>query len=138
MFTPSATCFCVRFRDVLSSFRRSENDTVTPPKEFFALVLTVKRLCDTLAVDSQMTVNIEREEGMNKLLQSRREASGKTQARVAKEAGINLQQYQNYEYDKREPGARTAIRIADALGVTDLREIFPMSAATDTTRIAEG
>lgn len=32
--------------------------------------------------------------------------------------------YQYYEAGKKEPGVRTAIRIADALGVKDLRELF--------------
>ena len=47
-----------------------------------------------------------------------REASGKTQAQVAKEVGISEAQYQNIEYDKSEPGVRTAIRIAEALNST--------------------
>ncbi len=57
-------------------------------------------------------------------LQSTREKSGKTQAQVAKLAGITEQAYQRYEYGQNEPGVRTAIRIADALGVTDIRELF--------------
>lgn len=52
-----------------------------------------------------------------------REASGKTQAQVAKEANIAERAYQNYEYDKREPSARTAIRIARALNST-VEELF--------------
>lgn len=51
-------------------------------------------------------------------LQAAREQSGKTQAQVAKEAGITEVAYQRYEYDKREPGVRTAIRIARALNST--------------------
>lgn len=51
-------------------------------------------------------------------LQAAREQSGKTQAQVAKEAGITEVAYQRYEYDKREPGVRTAIRIARALDST--------------------
>jgi len=49
-------------------------------------------------------------------LRAAREASGKTQAQVAKESGITEQMYQRYEYDQCEPGVRTAIRIAGALG----------------------
>ena len=45
-------------------------------------------------------------------LQAAREQSGKTQAQVAKEVGITEVAYQRYEYDKREPGVRTEIRIA--------------------------
>lgn len=48
-------------------------------------------------------------------LRAAREMSGKTQAQVAKEAEIGERLYQDYEYDKREPGVRTAIRIARVL-----------------------
>ena len=60
-------------------------------------------------------------------LQAAREKSGKTQAQVAKEAGIETVTYQRYEYGNREPRVRTAIRIADALNVIDLRELFDVS-----------
>lgn len=60
---------------------------------------------------------------MNVKLRAAREASGKTQAQVAREAGVPERMYQSYEYDKTEPGVRTAIRIADALG-SDVRELF--------------
>lgn len=58
-------------------------------------------------------------------LQAAREKSGKTQAQVAREAAVSERMYQSYEYGQNEPGVRTAIRIADALNVIDLREIFP-------------
>lgn len=51
-------------------------------------------------------------------LRAAREKSGKTQAQVAKEAGVSEQAYQRYEYGKREPGVQTAIRIAHALKST--------------------
>ncbi len=51
-------------------------------------------------------------------LRAAREQSGKTQAQVAKEIGVSELSYQRYEYDKREPGVRTAIRIARALNST--------------------
>ncbi len=60
-------------------------------------------------------------------LRAAREKSGKTQAQVAKETGIAEAAYQRYEYDKVEPRVRTAIRIADAIGVKsykDFKEIF--------------
>lgn len=57
-------------------------------------------------------------------LRAAREKSGKTQAQVAKETGVTEHMYQRYEYDRNEPGVRTAIRIADALGVADLRELW--------------
>lgn len=61
----------------------------------------------------------------NLKLQAAREKSGKTQAQVARAVGITEQTYQRYEYGTQEPGVRTAIRIADALNIIDLREIFP-------------
>lgn len=70
---------------------------------------------------------------MNTKLRKAREKSGKTQVQVAREAGISGIAYQMYEYDKREPGVRTAIRIADALGVQDLREIFGEEAPDRTS-----
>lgn len=57
-------------------------------------------------------------------LQAARKKSGKTQKQVAAEVGIPEAAYQRYEYGKNEPGVRTAIRIADALDTTDLRELF--------------
>lgn len=54
---------------------------------------------------------------MNQELKAAREKSGKTQAQVAKEAGIACRLYQYYEHGEREPGVRTAIRIAEVLGV---------------------
>ncbi len=62
-------------------------------------------------------------------LRAAREASGKTQAQVAKEIGVSELSYQRYEYDKREPGARTAIRIARALN-SSVEDLF--GAAPDT------
>lgn len=56
-------------------------------------------------------------------LRAAREQSGKTQAQVAKEAKVSEVAYQLYEYDKREPGVRTAIRIAKALDRT-VEELF--------------
>lgn len=60
----------------------------------------------------------------NTRLQAARERCGKTQAQVARAAGLTEQAYQRYEYGTTEPRVRTAIRIADALNVVDLREIF--------------
>lgn len=55
---------------------------------------------------------------MNLNLRAARENSGMTQAQVATNAQIGERLYQDYEYDKREPGVRTAIRIAQALNST--------------------
>lgn len=56
-------------------------------------------------------------------LRAAREKSGKTQSQVAKEAAVTDRMYQDYEYDKSEPGVRTAIRIARALDST-VEELF--------------
>ena len=75
-------------------------------------------------------LNIERGEGEVREMKKKtnllvaRVASGKTQRQVAQEAQINERAYQNYEYDENEPGIRTAIRIADALGVKDVRSLW--------------
>ena len=61
----------------------------------------------------------------NTNLGAARMESGKTQAQVAKLAGVTELAYQRYEYGQSEPGVRTAIRIADALNVPDIRELFP-------------
>ena len=53
-----------------------------------------------------------------------REASGKTQAEIAKETRVTVRAYQRYEHGEQRPNVRTAIRIADALGVVDLRELW--------------
>jgi transcriptional regulator with XRE-family HTH domain len=63
------------------------------------------------------------EGGLNMELRAAREKSGKTQAQIAKEANVGERLYQDYEYDKREPGVRTAIRIARALDST-VEELF--------------
>lgn len=60
---------------------------------------------------------------MNQKLQAAREKSGKTQAQVANEADISRRAYCYYEQGKKEPGVRTAIRIAQALGST-VEDIF--------------
>ena len=69
-------------------------------------------------------------------LRAAREKSGKTQAQVAKEADIGERLYQDYEYDKREPGVRTAIRIAKALNST-VEDLFG-AATPDNTKEPDG
>lgn len=51
-------------------------------------------------------------------LRAAREASGKTQAQVAKESLVSEAQYQNIEYEKSEPRVMTALRIARTLDST--------------------
>ena len=62
-------------------------------------------------------------------LQAARANANMTQAQVAKLARIQTVTYQRYEYGVSEPSVRTAIRIADALQVTDLRQLFPTDGA---------
>ena len=69
------------------------------------------------------------------MLQAAREASGKTQAQVAKEIGITENAYQKYEYGKREPRARMAVRVARAVNST-VEELFG-AATPDKTGEAE-
>lgn len=51
-------------------------------------------------------------------LRASREASGKTQAQVAKEAGITAVSYQRIEYGSQRPSLNTAILIAQAVNST--------------------
>lgn len=60
----------------------------------------------------------------NDKLRAARAKTGKAQAQVAQEVGITEVAYQNYESGRREPKVGIAIRIADALHITDLRELF--------------
>lgn len=66
----------------------------------------------------------------NTKLRAAREKSGKTQAQVAREVSVSEQMYQRYEYGQNDPGVQTAIRIADALDVIDLRELFAEAPGT--------
>lgn len=69
-------------------------------------------------------------------LRATREKSGKTQAQVAKEAGVRERTYQYYEADEKEPGVRAAIRIARALNST-VEELFG-AATPDTEKTPDG
>lgn len=66
---------------------------------------------------------------MSNLLQQKRKSAGFTQAQIAKFAGITERGYRRYEASEeskgiREPSVTIAIKIADALGVQDLRELW--------------
>lgn len=73
-----------------------------------------------------MIVNRKNEE-----LIKARENMGFTQVQVANKAGIAERMYQEYEYDKREPGVRTAIRIARILNST-VEELFGVPAPNNS------
>ena len=61
---------------------------------------------------------------METRLKEIREASGKTQAEIAKETDVTVRAYQRYEHGEQRANVRTAIRIADALGVKDVRSLW--------------
>ncbi len=61
---------------------------------------------------------MEREDDVNMELKAAREASGKTQKQVAKEACVTERTYLYYEANDMEPGVRTANRIARAVNST--------------------
>ena len=65
----------------------------------------------------------EREDEVNVKLRATRENLGLTQLQVAEKANIAERAYQNYEYGKRNPSVRTAIRIAKALN-SSVEELF--------------
>ena len=71
-------------------------------------------------------------------LRAAREASGKTQAQVAKEANVSERIYQEYEYDKSEPGVRTANRIAKAVNSTSEKLWGFGPASPDNTKEPDG
>jgi len=68
-------------------------------------------------------LNLEREGEVNNLRKRRKEL-GLTQLEVAIKAKIKESQYQRYEYGDREPGVRTANRIAKALKSTTFK-LYP-------------
>ena len=51
-------------------------------------------------------------------LKAAREQLGKTQTQVAKELGISIRGYQNYEYGSNADAIQTAIRIAKMYNTT--------------------
>ena len=66
---------------------------------------------------------------MSQILKETRLNKGLTQVQVAEKTGITERSYQRYEADKnsndyREPKISTAIKIADVLGVQDLRQLW--------------
>ena len=71
-----------------------------------------------------VVLNIEREESMKTdkkfktLMQGLRQQAGLSQKELAEKAGVSGLTYQRYEYGDRVPDARTATRIAKALGAT--------------------
>lgn len=60
----------------------------------------------------------------NKKLSTIRRAQKITQKELAKSINISERQYQKYEYGQGLPNVLTAIKIADALDVQDLRVLW--------------
>lgn len=54
----------------------------------------------------------------NNILKAARQKSGKTQQQVAKETGLDIRMYQNYEYGMNANAIHTAIKIAGSLNST--------------------
>lgn len=61
---------------------------------------------------------------MTTKLQQARQKAGISQEKIAKTVGLTKLGYQNYEYGRREPRIGTAILIADALGIQDVRSLW--------------
>ena len=66
---------------------------------------------------------------MNNTLKIKRRKLGLTQLQFAKKIAVPIRSYMRYESEKgssdyRTPNVLTAIKIADALGVRDLRELW--------------
>jgi transcriptional regulator with XRE-family HTH domain len=57
-------------------------------------------------------------ETLGQKMQRLRTAAGLTQAQLAEAASVPLSSLQNWEIDRREPGFRAVVRLANALGVT--------------------
>lgn len=58
------------------------------------------------------------------LLKNYRLAKGLTQRDIASKVGITEMSYQRYEHGQRTPDVRTAIRIAQVLGVGNVNELW--------------
>ena len=72
-----------------------------------------------------MHVKFRRDEvKLDTRLKEIREACGKTQLQIAVETGVTVRAYQKYEHGEQRPNIRTAIRIADALGIQDVRSLW--------------
>lgn len=77
---------------------------------------------------------------LNTELKIARQGACLTQAQIAKKAHVTERAYQNYEYGKREPDVRTAIQIADSLGVTEFESFKRLfgAATPDNTKEPDG
>ena len=60
----------------------------------------------------------------NVQLVNARKSANMTQTEVASRGGVTVRAYQHYEAGQQPPSVTTAIRIANALGVEDIRALF--------------
>jgi len=74
------------------------------------IMISQHEICRVFVVGREASMDID--------LKALRKASGKTQNQIAEEARIAERLYQDYEYGKREPRARKAVRIARAVNST--------------------
>lgn len=65
------------------------------------------------------------------VIKDTREKRGLTQVQIAKKVGTSEVNYQRIERGVQEPGVGIAIRIADALGVENLRELFDSATSSE-------
>lgn len=70
---------------------------------------------------------------METILKKVRKEKGLMQVQVAEKANVSIRAYQNYETSKRIPDVHTAQRIADVLGIENVKDIFPLLQQNDTT-----
>lgn len=63
-------------------------------------------------------------EMQNVQLVNARKSANMTQTEVASRGGVTVRAYQHYEAGQQTPSVLVAIRIADALGVEDIRVLF--------------
>lgn len=81
-------------------------------------------------------LNLKGDGELNTQLKFKRIERGLTQANVAQESGISERSYQRIEAGK-ITNVYTAIRIADILGVLDLRDLFG-AATPDIAKTPDG
>ena len=71
---------------------------------------------------------------MKNRIQEKRKASGLTQERLAKQIHTTTRYLQKIESGGSIPNVVTVIKIADALGIADIRELFPVGDTNEEKR----
>lgn len=104
-----------------SASRRDESESQTKTITNFQKSLDVKNNSCCNEHEEYFTEGVEMQ---NVQLVNARKASNMTQVEVASRCGVTVRAYQHYEAGQQTPSVTTAIRIADALGVEDVRALF--------------